>query len=520
MPEKKAPTSEAPASGGKPPVGGRPPGEMGYGQTEAPGEYVESLRPDVDPGFRDPTDAELKEMFEQQPQMFGRKPPGGGGVEMTPELEAELMREGSYVPPGERYSLAGEPVRTPPGGKPLGAGGVRPLGRPSDDFLDDPQTAKMIDYITTNPSNREAFEYVEDLYASGKLTREQAIKEFDLVAKQKYFDDAVDTDAYPNMARPQTMYDRAKSGGGTPGVGRGRFHDNPGFIAKANREGYSIDDLQKSNEFLTGRRNRLKAEIDDLTAEIKEGKSPLIISSSNKRDRLKNQLEMVEGRGGRYYDEATNSISLDTVLRFRKQADALKIDFTPIQQAGLADFDLAVDLGNSLERAQVDDLLKPDYDKNPALSFIREGFEEIPSSPDQKNMKVMYEALSDLFDEVVADPRLFREQVYQGVSPDFAQKRMSARLDKKYNKIRDIEGPSEAEIQQMINQSRFGDPQELDMLKEDMRRMAQLEQGAQIESGRVRQSRTPGAPGASGKIPEGTSRTERKGTVRERPKKK
>lgn len=112
-------------------------------------------------------------------------------------------------------------------------------------------------------------------------------------------------------------------------------------------------------------------------------------------------------------------------------------------------------------------------------------------------MKVMYEALSDLFDEVVADPRLFREQVYQGVSPDFAQKRMSARLDKKYNKILGDKG-----------------------LKEDMRRMAQLEQGAQIESGRVRQSRTPGAPGASGKIPEGTSRAERKGTVRERPKKK
>ena len=86
--------------------------------------------------------------------------------------------------------------------------------------------------------------------------------------------------------------------------------------------------------------------------------------------------------------------------------------------------------------------------------------------------------------------------------------------------IDDIEGPSEAEIQQMIEQGRFGDPEQLEILKEDMRRMAELEQGAQIESGRVRSTRTPGAPGASGKIPEGTSRAERKGGKRERPKPK
>ena len=50
--------------------------------------------------------------------------------------------------------------------------------------------------------------------------------------------------------------------------------------------------------------------------------------------------------------------------------------------------------------------------------------------------------------------------------------------------------------------------------------MAELEQGAQIERGRVRSTRTPGTPGASGKIPEGTSRAERKGGKRERPKPK
>ena len=84
----------------------------------------------------------------------------------------------------------------------------------------------------------------------------------------------------------------------------------------------------------------------------------------------------------------------------------------------------------------------------------------------------------------------------------------------------DAAGPSEAEIQEMIQTSKFGDPNELEMLKEDMRRIAGWKQGAQVESGRVRGSRTPGTPSASGKIPEGTSRAEPKGPRRERPKKK
>lgn len=413
------------------------------------------------------------------------KPPGGGGVEMTPELEAELMREGSYVPPGERYSLAGEPVedfagapvRTPPGGgrsrfqnfdedlrriaierdqfelsgrKPSGVlpdqatldelqqldylmgqrdsplsvqqinqrrteimeefyannpqlrggkppgGGVRPLGRPSDDFLDDPQTAKMIDYITTNPSNPEAFEYVEDLYASGKLTREQAIQEFDLVAKQKYFDDAVDTDAYPNMERPQTLYDRAKvRGGGAKALREFHLQDRPDL------------DLNRSPKFA------------------------------------------VPDSGG------------DLVIR----------DLGPL---------------TDLDRQE--------------LEFVR------------KKYNLSESELKELRDELGSRGYDYFVDQNRGLPPD--------RMPRYRAEVEDVEGPSEAEIQQMINQSRFGDPEELDMLKEDMRRMAQLEQGAQIESSRVRQSRTPGAPGASGKIPEGTSRTERKGTVRERPKKK
>ena len=81
-----------------------------------------------------------------------------------------------------------------------------------------------------------------------------------------------------------------------------------------------------------------------------------------------------------------------------------------------------------------------------------------------------------------------------------------------------LRSPTEAEIQEIIEQGRFGDPTKFEILKEDMRRMAELEQQGQTETGRVRRSRTPGAPGASGKIPEGTSRAKHKGTRRERPK--
>ena len=96
----------------------------------------------------------------------------------------------------------------------------------------------------------------------------------------------------------------------------------------------------------------------------------------------------------------------------------------------------------------------------------------------------------------------------------------AVRLDKSGRSIDDIEGPSEAEVQQMIEQGRFGDPEELEMLKEDMRRMAELQQQGQVERSNIRRSRTPGTPGESGKAPEGTSRAERRGTSRERPKKK
>ena len=83
--------------------------------------------------------------------------------------------------------------------------------------------------------------------------------------------------------------------------------------------------------------------------------------------------------------------------------------------------------------------------------------------------------------------------------------------------IDDIEGPSEAEIQQMIETSKFGDPEELEMLKENMRRLAQAQQQADIARSNIRRTRTPGTPGEFSQPTEGTSRADRKSAPRERP---
>jgi len=152
------------------------------------------------------------------------------------------------------------------------------------------------------------------------------------------------------------------------------------------------------------------------------------------------------------------------------------------------------------------------------------------------------------FTEVFADPsQPFDQDLYKAVDELIAEGRISGpgtalKLDKFgrvlnhdtmiYTKapgrgapggggrIDDVEGPSEAEIQQMVEASKFGDPEELEMLKEDMRRLAQAEQQGQIARSNIRRTRTPGTPGEFSQPTEGTSRAVRRSPRRERPKKK
>jgi len=80
------------------------------------------------------------------------------------------------------------------------------------------------------------------------------------------------------------------------------------------------------------------------------------------------------------------------------------------------------------------------------------------------------------------------------------------------------EGPSEAEIQAMVDQ-RFSDPNELEMMKEDMRRLAQAKQEGDIARSKSRSKRTPSQGGPLAQ-PEGGTRATSRGPRRERPKKK
>lgn len=116
-----------------------------------------------------------------------------------------------------------------------------------DDFRDDPETRRMIQFLLDDagPETSAAIKHVEDLYAAGKLSREQAIREFDAVAKQKRYDDWVDPDAHPNIERPETLYDRAK----VSGSGMGEFEAKPGTAPSTWKKGggslsKQADDLQ------------------------------------------------------------------------------------------------------------------------------------------------------------------------------------------------------------------------------------------------------------------------------------
>ena len=94
----------------------------------------------------------------------------------------------------------------------------------------------------------------------------------------------------------------------------------------------------------------------------------------------------------------------------------------------------------------------------------------------------------------------------------------------------DITTPSFEELQQKFgrigepNEPRFGDPNELEMLKEAYRRAAGKKQQMDIAANRIRGSRSPIVQGAPdtfpGPEPEGTSRAVRRSPRRERPKKK
>ena len=309
-------------------------------------------------------------------------------------------------------------------------------------------------------------------------------------------------------------------------VGTPKEFDNPGFVNMIESRGLDTDYLNQLNQYLTTKRNTLKKEYDDqLRLAYDDYPNNINTAAIEEADKLRLELEQFS----RAYDESTNSMSGKFIDKFALAVEVERVDFGPIEQAiGLNS--QIINFGNKLEAALMDEITTPAFRKNPVTLQIKDAFDQVVTSiPSDAGKRDAFKALEEMFDDF-QDPLKAQQLLTPGVSDSHNQKRFTTKLTSYMEKygtpsggsrsIDDLEGPSEAEIQQMIEQGRFGDPEQLEILKEDMRRMAELEQQGQIARSNIRSTRTPGTPGEFSRSTEGTSRAERKGGKRERPKPK
>jgi len=339
-------------------------------------------------------------------------------------------------------------------------------------------------------------------------------------------------------------------------VGTPKEFDNPGFVNMIESRGLDTDFLNQLNSYLTTKRNTLKKEYDDyLQSAYSNYPNEINTFALERADELRLELEspFFTGDGGRFYDESRNSIVGDQLIRFANEAEKNRVDFTSIDKVMGLDVKTE-NFGLKLERALMDEITRPDFYKNPVVQKIKEGFDRMSKeSTDHVTMRAQYLALEDMFDDYKDDLVLSKQLLMDGMSYGHNHKRFMQVFQNQYyakyelvgNRLvknelpnrtnpivsrgadsdemvdyDDFEGPSESEIQQMVSQSQFGDPYQLEMLKENLRRIAEAEQKGQIARSNIRRSRTPGTPGEFSRSTEGTSRAERQGTPRERPKPK
>ena len=157
--------------------------------------------------------------------------------------------------------------------------------------------------------------------------------------------------------------------------------------------------------------------------------------------------------------------------------------------------------------------------------------QEVADLPDSRFKDVLLEDI----DEVMGLPDDFFDQPGVGTREESLsnimelyemQKRQGFPAIKSPVADADIPAPSFEDLQRKIGDReaggpRFGDPNELEMLKEAYRRAAISKQEGDIARNRIRGTRSPGAQGAPdsfpGDTPEGTARAERRSPLRERP---
>ena len=165
-----------------------------------------------------PRDYNLPDEY-QRPEFFV---PEGMNLSNTTEDRRKLMlRPTLYttrpIKGTDEYASYIESKRGGPGG-----GGVARSATDANIFAGQRQDSysgadrKMFDYLTDEPDQRivEEMDFVEDRFERGDLTKDEALREYRIIAEAKQFDDYVDPDAYPNLSRPQTLIDRSMKGGG------------------------------------------------------------------------------------------------------------------------------------------------------------------------------------------------------------------------------------------------------------------------------------------------------------------
>tara|TARA_R110000824_G_scaffold101193_3_gene240398 strand:+ start:419 stop:2911 length:2493 start_codon:yes stop_codon:yes gene_type:complete len=354
----------------------------------------------------------------------GGKPPGGGGSDPIPEFDYGFELDPEFVPEPEpkwhhssyatnmvmaneyrdRVKRAHEIFKQAKHGE----SGLF-AGLPVKDY--DDTTQRMLKFLTedTGPETADAIMYIDELYGTGKISREQAIKEYGVIAKQKQYDDWVDPDAHPNIERPETLYDRAKAGGGKPpGSGDAELDK---LMSVTSPSGLRMDQFQR--------------EVMDLP-------------DSQFKDVLLEDIDEVMSLPDDFFDQPGIGTREESLSGIMELYEMQKQQGFPAIKSPVADADISIPSFEDLQRK----LRNRDFSQRASKSMV------------------------------------------------------------------DIEKAKEIMRRRLINDPSFHG------------RVAEAKQGQQLARSRVRGSRTPGTPSASGKIPEGTSRAEPKGPRRERPKKK
>ena len=425
------------------------------------------------------------------------------------EREAALRHEGSYVPPGSKTSLAGEPV-TPPGGgagsfkrdqlartERMGlAGGDPKLSSPKFGLKDQGHHNVVEDLGPLLPEDRDLL---------GRFAEDYNLSETELrQLRDEYV--AYGYDDFPG--RSARGFEEIDIPGDLPGGGGARsmmdLESDPKVAQKIN---YIIE-MENSDamhwlddQYQAGKvsREEVLKELDVIAEQaqfdnyVDPDAYPNLARPQTMFDRA--GRPMPELPPFEPATEVDRKVIQDTLRKYLRKEGGPGSGSNYRAGTGSKEAD---EFGYTSEHEkryqQLLDMENAEYKRLEADGFTTWEIGGMQTLPE--DMEIEFDELDELRDTL--DPGRGSSRPSDTPPPTRPSYRPPGGRS---------EGPSEAEIQAMVDQ-RFGDPNELEMMKEDMRRMAELtqdEQIAQAKKNRARRSRTPGAPGAT----EGSVKRER-----------